>query len=129
MPSLQFVITNRLSLISHLNLNDRSIPLSYVSLSLRVYTSTTVISTEQMGFGRATRPCARAHSFFRLIYMHNGALRAPTSPIIAFLLLFPSHISRDSAQLPPSAINDLLVLLQRNSNLWGKSVMLHNDGS
>ncbi len=27
LPSLQFVITNRLSLISHLNLNDRSIPL------------------------------------------------------------------------------------------------------
>ncbi len=27
MPSLQFVITNRLSLISHLNSNDRSIPL------------------------------------------------------------------------------------------------------
>ena len=29
MPSLQFVITNRLSLISHLNSNDRSIPLSF----------------------------------------------------------------------------------------------------
>ena len=27
LPSLQFVITNRLSLISHLNSNDRSIPL------------------------------------------------------------------------------------------------------
>ncbi len=29
LPSLQFVITNRLSLISHLNWNDRSIPLTY----------------------------------------------------------------------------------------------------